>query len=50
MPTFLLARLLRYRLLAAGYPVCCVTHARYYFMVIYDLGEDTEMHHKMGLN
>lgn len=43
-------RALGYRLFAAGFPTCCETHARYTFMVIWDIGQDREMSFKMGLN
>lgn len=45
-----LQRLKRYRLFESGYPFCCETHARNYFMVVYDIGPDGETSYKMGLN
>lgn len=39
-----------FKLFKAGYPTCCVSHARYYFMAIYDIGDNGEATFKMGLN
>lgn len=50
MTTEVLSRLLRYKLFAVGYPSCCESHARNYFMVIYDLGETGETQYKMSLS
>ncbi len=50
MPTEVLRRLARYRLFEAGFPFCCETHTRNYFMVVYDIGDHGETSYKMGLN
>ena len=34
----------------AGYPTCCESHARHYFMVIWDIGEDGECSYKLSIN
>lgn len=39
-----------YRFFAAGFPTCCETHARHYFMVIYDVGEDLDTQFKLSLS
>jgi hypothetical protein len=39
-----------YKLFVAGYPTCCESHARRYFMVIYNVGDDLETQFKMSLS
>jgi hypothetical protein len=34
----------------AGYPCCCLTHARHFWMTVWDLGDDYETSFKLSLN
>lgn len=39
-----------WKLFKAGFPTCCVNHARLSWMVIWDIGDDHDMSMKLSLN
>jgi hypothetical protein len=39
-----------WRFFKAGYPTCCVSHAQYCWMVIWDVGETSEFSIKLSLS
>jgi hypothetical protein len=39
-----------WRFFKAGYPTCCVSHARHYWMVMWDIGVDGETSFKLSLS
>jgi len=39
-----------YRVYKAGYPTCCEHHARFYWIVMYDIGKKGETTYTMSLN
>jgi hypothetical protein len=41
---------LTWSLYAAGFPTCCVTHARLYFMVMWNLGRNHETIYRFSIN
>ena len=43
-------RLRWYSFFDAGCPTCCEAHARHFFMVIWNIGEDGECSYKLSLN
>ena len=42
--------LLVWKFFAAGYPSCCEAHARNYFMVMWNLGQNFETQFKLSLS
>jgi hypothetical protein len=39
-----------YKLFRAGYLCCCEVHARYYFTVVYDIGDEGETMYRLSLS